>query len=214
MIKNCACRDVGKIRLIAENIYTGLLSLLPVLVMPLAAKAQLVVHPPVWTSSNTLNFTLTGVPSTSVPVLLFTTNLTLPRSKWTGLSTGVVGQTMFDLPGTTSQSGFFAASLPASTLTVSAGTGGTYYIVYNYLGPTYYASIPLQGVVSDILPYSVQWSELSGPYSPGINNSNKVNASVVTKETGTYVFKLTATDGDKTGSSQVTIIVGQKTRRG
>ena len=102
-----------------------------------------------------------------------------------------------------------------STLSVSAGTGATYTIIYipneGPHGIYSYPTIPLLGAVTDALPCSVQWTEVSGPYSPGISYPNQAHASVIAPEAGTYVFKLTATDAEQTISSTVTNIVNLKT---
>ena len=57
---------------------------------------------------------------------------------------------------------------------------------------------------SGILSY--QWSKESGPGSATFSPSNAVSSTVTLGQTGTYVLKLAANDGELTGSDTVTVV--------
>ena len=88
--------------------------------------------------------------------------------------------------------------------TVSAGSAQTVLLP---------ASARLSGTASDDgLPYppgqlSYQWSVVSGPGTVNFTNATSLTASAAFSAAGTYVLKLSASDGQLTSNSQVTIIV-------
>jgi uncharacterized protein (TIGR02145 family) len=71
----------------------------------------------------------------------------------------------------------------------------------------------LDGLVSDdhlpdgsSLTYS--WEKINGPGDAIITNPSDINTSVMLTDTGTYVFRLNSSDGELTGSDDVTIRFG------
>jgi len=52
------------------------------------------------------------------------------------------------------------------------------------------------------------WEQISGPVSVPIDPNNVEDITLVLPEKGTYVFRLSASDGDLTGTAAVQIFVG------
>ena len=75
----------------------------------------------------------------------------------------------------------------------------------------------LQGMVSDdLLPSGsslyLNWEKISGPGDVSIINPNDINSQFGFSDTGTYVFRLSASDGELTGYDDVRIIFSMTPR--
>ena len=96
------------------------------------ASAQLLINPPTFPSTNTVELTLSNAASTNSHIIFFTPDLTAGSiAAWTRLTTGAVGQVTFDLTRPTNADAFFAAGVaPISTPTVATPVftpgGGSY----------------------------------------------------------------------------------------
>ncbi len=86
------------------------------------------------------------------------------------------------------------------------------YIWLNNAGDPATATAPLIGTVKDDgLPdnsYTVKWTQTSGP-EVVIDPNDVTSTSVVLPEAGTYVFRLTANDGDLSGFDEIQIMVAE-----
>ncbi|MBU6410290.1 MAG: chitobiase/beta-hexosaminidase C-terminal domain-containing protein, partial [Verrucomicrobia bacterium] len=255
--------------------------------VPFSLWAQLMINPPTFPSTNTVELTLSGAASTNAQIIFFAPDLTVPLPGWTRLTTGAVGQVTFDLPKPTNDMAFFAAGIApigtptvatpvftpgggsyatATNVVVTCGTpgaaiyyttdgstpttsstyiynGGSIYVSgvttlkarafaagYNdsaVAGATYSINSPpvvnagpqqnigsssttLQGYVTDdgLTGGGVQftnWTKISGPGAVTFGNSHQTNTTASFGAAGIYVLELSASDGQYTNSSQVTI---------
>jgi RHS repeat-associated protein len=270
------------------NFFYRLLSCYLVLFMfASSTRAQLTISSPVLSTSNTIQFTLSGAQSTNAHVIFFSPQLAPDINGWNRLATGTVGQVTFNLSKPTNANAFFAAGItPIGTPTVAtpvfSPVGGSYanpinitittatedaslYYTTNGSTPTtsdtflfnggsiFLSSITtlkakafksgyddsavatatyninngpsvsagaqqiiatssttLQGYVSDDGLTGggskfTNWVAVSGPGTVSFGNANQTNTSVTFGSDGIYVLKLSASDGQYTNSSQVTI---------
>jgi RHS repeat-associated protein len=252
------------------------------------ASAQLLINPPTFPSSNTVELTLSGAASTNAHIIFFTPDLTASSiAAWSRLTTGAVGQVTFDLTRPTNDDAFFAAGVaPISTPTVATPVftpgGGSYSTptnvvvtcategaviyyttddstpttssTYIYNGGSIYLSsvvtlkakafatgyndsgvasatytinspptvnagpqqiissspTTLQGTVADDGlggggTTFTNWTKISGPGTVTFGNSHQTNSTASFSANGIYVLQLSASDGQYTNSSQVTI---------
>nr|MCU0771963.1 chitobiase/beta-hexosaminidase C-terminal domain-containing protein [Verrucomicrobiota bacterium] len=84
------------------------------------AQTPFYLTPPSFPSTNTVRVTVADTP-TNVAVTVYSTPLLSSNPAWTAVTTGAVGQTVFDLARTTNASSFYRASheAPGQTLTVA-----------------------------------------------------------------------------------------------
>lgn len=88
--------------------------------------------------------------------------------------------------------------------------GADQYLWLNNAGDPASATAYLDGTVSDDeypAPYTVLWEQVSGPETLLIDPNDMEDVTILLPQTGTYEFKLTADDGDKSTSDSVQVIV-------
>nr|MCU0772378.1 chitobiase/beta-hexosaminidase C-terminal domain-containing protein [Verrucomicrobiota bacterium] len=84
------------------------------------AQTPFYLTPPSFPATNAVRVTVADTP-TNVAVTVYSTPLLSTNTAWTAVTTGAVGQTVFDLARTTNASSFYRASHepPGQTLTVA-----------------------------------------------------------------------------------------------
>ena len=101
------------------------------MVLPASVWASLTITGPTFPATNTLRVSLTGAESTNAHVIFWTPTLIPDINSWTRLTTGSVGQTVFDFSTTTNRVSFFRAGIapigtPTVVTPVFAPGGGSY----------------------------------------------------------------------------------------
>ncbi len=253
----------------------------------LLAQTPFYLTQPSFPGSNTVRVTVADAP-TNVAVTVYAAPLLSTNTAWTPVTTGSVGQTVFDLARTTNASSFYRASHepPGQTLTVTtpvlapgagsyplptnvvitcATEGAAIFFTTNGATPTttdsyianggsvslacsvtlkagafksgftdsdvasasytincppvvnagtqqviYASSTTLQGFVTDDGLTGggtrfTNWSQVTGPGTVTFDNASLTNSGVTFGADGIYVLKLSASDGQYTNSSEVTV---------
>ena len=257
--------------------------------LPASVWASLTITGPTFPATNTLRVSLAGAEVTNAHVIFWTPTLIPDINSWTRLTTGSVGQTVFDFSSTTNRQSYFRAGVapigmptvvtPAfapgggsygspTNVTVTCATAGaaiyfttngsTPTILDNYIyngasvllasavtlkakafkagyndsavasavytinsGPFVSAgaqqilassSTTLKGVVIDDGLTGggskfMNWSKIAGPGTVSFGNAAQTNSSASFSLDGIYTLKLSASDGQYTNSSLVTVAV-------
>jgi hypothetical protein len=142
-----------------------------------------------------IQFTQTGSVSDSLPVTVQWSQLSgpgtvtfgTPASPVTTLTASTNGQYVLQLAATDS-----AGNTAAGTMTLTWDTVKS--VVSAGANQTYGISFSQTGTVTDSLPVTVQWSQVSGPGTINFGTPTSLTTQVSASKDGLYVLQLTATD--------------------
>jgi len=173
-------------------------------------------------SSNTVNFSVTSVPTptlssitpttglrgTTVPVTLTGTNLTGATSITVSSANGITVNSLTVVNDTKITANFVitgSANLTARNVTVTTGGGTSNSVTFTPVGPTLTSISPNSGVRGTAVPVTLNGTNLNGATSVAAGNGITVGALTVNSGGTQITTTLTISSGSTIGAHNVTV---------